>query len=85
MSVSGALREAGKRVRLDPNTAAFSFARALGGAKKIARGADPTIALKAIKNATEIKGARAAHLRDGLAVTRFLAWLDAAATGGGHR
>lgn len=73
-----ALREAGKRVRLDPGTAGYAFARALGGAKKIARGADPTLALKAVKNSTEIKGARAAHLRDGIAVTRFLAWLDGA-------
>ncbi len=40
------------------------------------------MALKAIKNTTEIKGARAAHVRDGRAVARFLAWLDrAAATG----
>ncbi|MFN3626055.1 MAG: aminopeptidase P family protein [Hyphomicrobium sp.] len=77
-----ALREAGRRVRLDPNTAGFSFARALGGAKKIARGPDPVLALKAIKNSTEIKGARAAHLRDGVAVTRFLAWLDGAVATG---
>ncbi|KAB2941855.1 MAG: aminopeptidase P family protein [Hyphomicrobium sp.] len=77
-----ALRAAGKRVRLDPNTAGYWFARALGGEKRIARGPDPSLALKAVKNATEIKGARAAHLRDGVAVTRFLAWLDAAAATG---
>ena len=28
-------------------------------------------------NAAEIAGTRAAHLRDGAAVSRFLAWLDA--------
>ncbi len=77
-----AQRAAGKRVRLDPNTASYWFARALGGAKRIVRGPDPSLALKAIKNAAEIKGSRAAHLRDGLAVTRFLAWLDAAAATG---
>jgi Xaa-Pro aminopeptidase len=32
--------------------------------------------MKSIKNAIEIAGARAAHLRDGAAVTRFLAWFD---------
>jgi Xaa-Pro aminopeptidase len=32
--------------------------------------------LKAVKNAVEIAGARAAHVRDGAAVCRFLAWLD---------
>jgi len=31
--------------------------------------------MKAVKNAAEIAGARAAHARDGAAVTRFLAWL----------
>jgi Xaa-Pro aminopeptidase len=29
-----------------------------------------------VKNEVEIAGARAAHVRDGAAVTRFLAWLD---------
>jgi Xaa-Pro aminopeptidase len=32
--------------------------------------------MKAVKNEVEIAGARAAHIRDGAAVTRFLAWFD---------
>ena len=32
--------------------------------------------LKAIKNQTELTGIRQAHLRDGVAVTKFLCWLD---------
>jgi Xaa-Pro aminopeptidase len=40
---------------------------------------DPCLLPKARKNKTEIAGARAAHLRDGAAMARFLAWLDAAA------
>ena len=32
--------------------------------------------LKAIKNETELQGIRQAHLRDGIAVTKFLCWLD---------
>ena len=76
-----ALRKSKKRVRLDPNTASAWFARALGGAQRIARGPDPCLVLKAAKTAAEIKGARAAHVRDGAAVVRFLAWLDAQAPG----
>jgi Xaa-Pro aminopeptidase len=76
-----ALRKAGKRVRIDPGAAGYWFARTLGP-KSTARGSDPSIAMKAIKNAAEIKGARAAHLRDGVAVTRFLAWLDTTAATG---
>ena len=37
---------------------------------------------KARKNATELQGARNAHVRDGAALCRFLAWLDAEAPSG---
>ncbi len=76
-----ALRKAKKRVRLDPNTASSWFARALGGPGRIARGSDPSLALKAVKTSAEIKGARAAQARDGAAIVRFLAWLDAQSPG----
>ncbi|CAN2534842.1 hypothetical+protein [Methylocapsa aurea] len=46
--------------------------RAKGGKTKL--GDDPIALLKAIKNDIELDGARAAHLRDGVALTRFLAW-----------
>jgi Xaa-Pro aminopeptidase len=36
-----------------------------------------------VKNRAEIEGARAAHRRDGAAMTRFLAWLAREAPGGG--
>lgn len=44
---------------------------------------DPCILPKARKNHAEISGARAAHLRDGAAMVRFLAWLDSEAPKGG--
>ena len=75
-----ALRKAKRRVRLDPDRAAWWFSRALG--KSAVRGGDPCVPMKAIKNATEIKGARTAHVRDGAAVVRFLAWLDGAVAAG---
>ena len=36
----------------------------------------PVAALKAIKNSTEIKGFRQCHLRDGVALARYFAWLE---------
>ena len=69
------LRTAKRRVRLDSNSAAFWFEQALGSAN-VANGPDLCIQAKAIKTAAEIAGARAAHLRDGAAVVRFLSWLD---------
>ena len=76
------LKTSGKRVRLDPNTASWWVARQLGGPRQIQRGQDPCILPKARKNETEIEGARTAHLRDGVAYARFLAWLDREAPGG---
>ncbi len=61
--------------RLDSATAADALARLIteaGG--KVVRGADPITLMKAVKNATEIGGTRAAHVRDGAAVTNYLAW-----------
>ncbi|WEX11361.1 aminopeptidase P family protein [Chelativorans sp. AA-79] len=37
---------------------------------------DPAALPRATKNETELKGARAAHLRDGAALAHFLAWVD---------
>src|SRR6266516_3508577 len=78
-----ALGAAHKKVRLDEATAADALANIVtesGG--KILRGADPIALMKAVKNAVEIDGARAAHRRDGAAMARFLAWLDREAPGG---
>ena len=73
----GALGRQKRTVRLDQATAADALARLItshGG--KVTRGACPIALMKAVKNEIEIAGARAAHIRDGAAVTRFLAWFD---------
>ncbi len=75
---------AGARVRLDGASAAIALKERIesaGGTVDV--GKDPITAMKAVKNAAEIAGTRAAHLRDGASVTRFLAWLDGAAEAGG--
>ncbi len=69
-----------KKVRLDPATTSQWIAGALGGAA--AHGTDPCTLPKARKNATELEGARVAHVRDGAVVVRFLSWLDEAASTG---
>lgn len=55
--------------------------REAGGVAKLAD--DPASLPKAIKNDAELGGARAAHVRDGLALSRFLAWFAEAAPRGG--
>jgi Xaa-Pro aminopeptidase len=66
-----------RALRVDPATCPEAIARIVtGSGGAIVRGADPIAPLKAVKNVAEIAGARAAQLRDGAAVTRFLAWFD---------
>jgi Xaa-Pro aminopeptidase len=72
-----------RTVRLDQATGADALSRIIveaGG--KVTRGLDPIAMMKAIKNPVEIEGSRQAHIRDGAAVTRFLAWFDREALDG---
>jgi Xaa-Pro aminopeptidase len=71
------------KVRLDADWTPRWFADRLAAAgATVSRGQDPCILPKARKNAAEIAGARAAHLRDAVPVSRFLAWLDREAPAG---
>lgn len=72
-----ALARTGARIRLDEESAAIRFARAIEAAGgKVDHGPDPITLMKATKNPVEVEGARKAHLMDGVAMARFLAWFD---------
>ncbi len=83
-ALEGALKAlTGKRVRLDPASApSWALDRLTEGKAQISRGADPCLLPRACKNEIELGGARAAHLRDGVALSKFLAWLSAEAPKG---
>lgn len=68
----------GKKVLADRLSASAWIQQQLmsAGATLVA-GEDPILLPKACKNAVELAGTRAAHLRDAVAEIRFLAWLDA--------
>jgi len=67
---------AGKTVVADPGwTAAAAFMRLEKAGATVKRAPDPCQLPKACKNPVEIEGARKAHVRDGAALTRFLAWM----------
>ena len=75
---TGALAElTGKRVAADPERAVAAIFAALetAGASPVAL-TDPVVLPKAIKNAAERAGHRAAQARDGAAMARFLHWLS---------
>ncbi|QDO82805.1 aminopeptidase P family protein [Shewanella psychropiezotolerans] len=73
-----ALKElAGVKLLADPNSSnAWSQLIAEQAGAILIPGFDPVSLAKAQKNTTELAGMRACHIRDGVAVSRFLAWLD---------
>ena len=75
---------AGKKVAVDPErTVEAIIARLEAAGAVIERHRDPAVLDKAIKNPVEIAGIKAAHVRDGAALSRFLRWVEAEAPKGG--
>lgn len=71
------LGEASASVQLDGGSAAsWLFDRLHAANARIISATDPCSLPKACKNEVERSGSRAAHLRDGVAITRFLRWVE---------
>jgi Xaa-Pro aminopeptidase len=78
------LGAAGKQVQVAAAAApAWIVERLTAAGAELVRRDDPCALPKACKNSVELSGMRAAHLRDGAALTRFLAWLAEVAPAGG--
>ncbi len=74
---------AGQTVHIDPDeTPARLYAQLASSEALLRQYKDPCLLAKARKNPTEIAGFRRAHIRDGIAMCQFLAWLDAQVTAG---
>lgn len=68
----------GKKVLLDPSTSNAWFKLVLQNSDAtVISAADPCLMPKAAKNEVEIAGMKACHIRDGVAMCKFLTWLDA--------
>jgi Xaa-Pro aminopeptidase len=73
----------GMSVLVDPVTINRRVADCLKGAHLV-QDVSPTSAMKAVKNPIQRKGIAEAHLRDGVAVVKFLKWLEKAVPAGGQ-
>ena len=71
------LGTSGAKVKFDAASASnrlIAMVESAGGTPEV--GTDFIALMKAVKNSAEIAGSRAAHARDGAAMTKFLAWFD---------
>ncbi len=76
-------KKSGKPVALDYMRAPVWFKQKLeAGGAKVVDLKDPCILPKALKTKEEQKAIRDAHIADGIAMVKFLAWLDAEGTKG---
>ncbi len=81
--VEGLRLYAGKSLLVDMSSTNYSLATAVPF-EKVRSGVSPIASMKAVKNKVEQDGFRAAMLRDGVAVVKFLAWLKSAVEAGGQ-
>lgn len=68
--------EGNARVQLDKNRINRWLYKSIPESCKIVNSVDITTNLKAIKNPTEIENQKNAYIKDGVALVRFLYWLD---------
>ena len=81
--VEGLRSYMGKALLIDMTSTNYSLATAVPF-EKVCSGVSPLVSMKAVKNKVEQDGFRAAMLRDGVAVVKFLAWLKSAVEAGGQ-
>ncbi len=81
--VDGLRSYEGKSLLVDMSSTNYSLVTAVP-TEKLCEGVSPIASMKAIKNEAEQEGFRAAMLRDGVAVVKFLAWLKPAVEAGGQ-
>ena len=81
--VEGLRLYVGKSLLVDMSSTNYSLATAVPF-EQVCSGVSPIASMKAVKNKVEQDGFRAAMLRDGVAVVKFLAWLKSAVEAGGQ-
>ena len=72
----------GRNILIDPKKPNFAIYSAINPKCNIIRGESPVALLKAIRNEQEIAGIHAAMQRDGVALVKFLKWLEEAVPSG---
>lgn len=73
---------AGENILIDPKKTNYAIYSAINPACKVVRGESPVALLKAIRNEQEIAGIHHAMQRDGVALVKFLKWLEASVLSG---
>ena len=64
-----------ERVLMESSCVNYAIKNSLDSSNKIVDRMNPTVMAKAVKNPVEIENVRRAHIKDGVAMTKFIFWL----------
>lgn len=67
---------ANSSIFIDPKRNCFAYSKLIPASVAVIKETNPSTTLKAVKNETELNNTREAMLKDGVAITRFLKWLE---------
>ncbi len=72
-----------ERIWIDPGTTSQWLVQQIGEGVPVFEERSPIADLKAVKNSVELEGFRSCHITDGIAMVRFLKWLEEVVPEGG--
>lgn len=64
-----------RRVLLEPEKVNFALYKKIDASNRVVEAMNPTSLMKAVKNPVEMENLRKVHLKDGVALTKFLYWM----------
>ena len=64
-----------ERVLLERGKVNYAICRLLDSSNKLVDRMNPTASMKAVKNPVEIENEKKAHIKDGVAMTKFICWI----------
>lgn len=65
----------GSKILLDPTKVNYALLSSIPADAELIEKSNPTTAVKAVKNPTEVENEKLAHIRDGAALTHFMKWI----------
>lgn len=71
-----------ERILLEPSKINYALFKSIGESNTVIEKMNPTSMMKAVKNPVEMENLRKAHIKDGVALTKFIYWMKTAAPRG---
>lgn len=65
----------GQKILLEPDKVNYALSSSIDAGNTVIEAMNPTSLMKAVKNPVEVENLRKCHIKDGVALTKFICWL----------